>query len=117
MEENVNNANNDAERRNEDYNRERSNTINSLNWRTIIRRGGTLLFMGAATYMGAPYLGPLGSLGMRILENSSNILPTSSVDTDIISRNPRTGNTWNDVSRSFWGSWAMLARYMGNRTD
>lgn len=117
IEENVNDANNDAERRNEEYNLERSNIMNSLNWRTLLRRGGTLLFMGAATYLGAPYLGPLGSLGMRMLENSTNILPTSGIETDITPRTPRSRITWNDVSRSFWGSWSLLARYMGNRSD
>lgn len=42
--ENVNDANNDTERRNEEYNRERSNILNSLNWRTIIRRGERYLY-------------------------------------------------------------------------
>jgi hypothetical protein len=41
IEENVN----DAERRNEEYNRERSNIMNSLNWRTLLRRGSTLLYL------------------------------------------------------------------------
>ena len=117
IEENVNDVNNDAERRNEEYSQGRSNIINSLNWRTVLRRGGTLLFMGAATYVGSPYLGPLGSLGVRILENSANILPTSSIETDMTPRTSRSRITWNDVSGSFWGSWSMLARYMGNRSD
>lgn len=117
MEENVNDANDDAERRNEEYNQERSNIINSLNWRTILRRGGTLLFMGAAAYTGAPYLGPLGNLGMRLLENPTNILPTSGIETDMTPRTSRSRITWNDVSGSFWGSWSLLARYMGNRSD
>ena len=89
IEENVNSANDDAERRNEEYNQERSSIINSMNWRTILRRGGTLLFMGEAT-LGAPYLGPLGGLGMRLLENSGSILPTSSIETDIT---PRTSGS------------------------
>jgi len=117
IEENVNSANDDAERRNEEYNRERSSIINSMNWRTILRRGGTLLFMGAVSYIGAPYLGPLGGLGMRLLENSGSILPTSSIETDITPRTSGSRVTWNDVSRSFWGSWSLLARYMGNRSD
>lgn len=79
IEENVNDANNDAERRNEEYNRERSNILNSLNWRTVLRRGGTMLVMGAAAYIGAPYLGPLGSIGSRMLENSTNILSSSDI--------------------------------------
>lgn len=104
IEENVNDANNDAERRNEKYNRERSNIMNSLNWRTLFRRGTTLLFMGAATtYLGAPYLRPLGSLGIRMLENSTNILSTSGIETGITPRTPRSRITWNDVSGSFWG--------------
>lgn len=117
LEENLNDVNNDVERRNEEYSQRRSDIFNSLNWRTILRRGGTLLFMGAATYAGAPYLGPLGSLGMRILENSANILPTSGIETDMTPRTSRSRITWNDVSGSFWGSWSMLARYMGNRSD
>lgn len=117
IEENVNSANDDAERRNEEYNQERSSIINSMNWRTILRRGGTLLFMGAVSYIGAPYLGPLGSLGMRLLENSGSILPTSSIETDITPRTSGSRITWNDVSGSFWGSWSLLARYMGNRSD
>ena len=118
IEENVNSANDDdAERRNEEYNQESSSIINSMNWRTILRRGGTLLFMGAASYIGAPYLGPLGGLGMRLLENSGSILPTSSIETDITPRTSGSRITWNDVSGSFWGSWSLLARYMGNRSD
>ena len=117
IEENVNDANDDAERRNAEYNQERSNILNSLNWRTILRRGGTLLFMGAATYMGAPYLGPLGSLGIRMLENTANILPTSGIETDLTPRTSGSRITWNDVSGSFWGSWSLLARYMGSRSD
>ena len=118
IEENVNSSNDDdAERRNEEYNQESSSIINSMNWRTILRRGGTLLFMGAASYIGAPYLGPLGGLGMRLLENSGSILPTSSIETDITPRTSGSRIAWNDVSRSFWGSWSLLARYMGNRSD
>ena len=101
--ENTTDVNNNSEERNEEYNRERSNILNSINWRTLLRRGGTLLFMGAATYLGAPYMGPLGNLGIRILENSPNL--SSSL-----------GNG-TDVSRSFWGSWALLASYMGRRSD
>jgi hypothetical protein len=117
IEENVNSTNDDIERRSEEYNRERTNILGSLNWQTVIRRGGTLLLMGAATYLGAPYLGLLGNLGMRVLENSPNILPTSSIETGITPRSTRSGITWNHVSESFWGSWALLARYMGSRSD
>ena len=73
--------------------------------------------MGAATYVGAPYLGPLGSLGMRMLENSPNILPTSSIETGVTPRTPESRITWEHVTGSFWGSWALLARYMGGRSD
>lgn len=117
IDENVNSTNDDVERRSEEYNRERTNILSSLNWRTVISRGGTLLLMGAATYMGAPYLGPLGNLGMRILENSPSILPTSSTETGVAPRSTRSVITWNHVSESFWGSWALLARYMGGRSD
>ena len=117
IDENVNSTNDDVERRSEEYNRERTNILSSLNWRTVISRGGTLLLMGAATYMGAPYLGPLGNLGMRILENSPSILPTSSTETGVAPRSARSVITWNHVSESFWGSWALLARYMGGRSD
>mmetsp|Transcript_17634 Transcript_17634/g.26253 ORF Transcript_17634/g.26253 Transcript_17634/m.26253 type:complete len:300 (-) Transcript_17634:139-1038(-) len=117
IDENVNNTNDDVERRSEEYNRERTNILSSLNWHTAIRRGGTLLFMSAATYLGAPYLGMLGNLGARILENSPNIFPTSGIETGIAPRSTRSGITWNHVSESFWGSWALLARYMGGRSD
>ena len=57
--------------------------------------------MGAVSYIGAPYLGPLGGLGMRLLENSESILPTSSIETDITPRTSGSRITWNDVSGSF----------------
>jgi DNA-binding TFAR19-related protein (PDSD5 family) len=117
IDENTNDANNNSEERNEEYNRERSNVLNSLNWRTILRRGGTLLFMGVATYLGTPYIGPLGNLGMRILENSPNLSSDISNGTDSAPRTQNSRTTWNDVSGSFWNSWALLARYMGRRSD
>ena len=117
IDENTDDVNNNSEERNEEYNRERSNVLNSLNWRTILRRGGTLLVMGAATYLGAPYLGPLGNLGMRILENSPNPSSQLSNGTDITPRIQTSRITWTDVSGSFWNSWSLLARYMGRRSD
>lgn len=117
IDENTNDANNNSEERNEEYNRERSNVLNSLNWRTVLRRGGTLLFMGVATYLGTPYMGPLGNLGMRILENSPNLSSYLSNGTDITPRIQTSRITWTDVSGSFWNSWSLLARYMGRRSD
>jgi hypothetical protein len=117
IDENINDANNNSEERNEEYNRERSNVLNSLNWRTVLRRGGTLLFMGVATYLGTPYIGPLGNLGMRILENSPNLSSYLSNGTDITPRIQTSRITWTDVSGSFWNSWSLLARYMGRRSD
>ena len=117
IDENTNDANNNSEERNEEYNRERSNVLNSLNWRTVLRRGGTLLFMGVATYLGTPYIGPLGNLGMRILENSPNLSSYLSNGTDITPRIQTSRITWTDVSGSFWNSWSLLARYMGRRSD
>lgn len=117
MNENVNDVNNNSEERNTEYNRERSNILNSINYRTLLRRGGTLLFMGVATYLGAPYMGPLGSLGIRILENSPNLSSPLSSGTDITPRIPTSRLTWHDVSESFWNSWSLLARYMSRRSD
>jgi hypothetical protein len=117
IDENINDANNNSEERNEEDNRERSNVLNSLNWRTVLRRGGTLLFMGVATYLGTPYIGPLGNLGMRILENSPNLSSYLSNGTDITPRIQTSRITWTDVSGSFWNSWSLLARYMGRRSD
>jgi len=117
IDENTDDVNNNSEERNEEYNRERSNVLNPLNWRTILRRGGTLLVMGAATYLGAPWLGPIGNLGMRILENSPNLSSQFSNGTDITPRIQTSRITWTDVSGSFWNSWSLLARYMGRRSD
>lgn len=117
MNENIDGVNNNSEERNSEYNRERSNILNSMNWRTLLRRGGTLLFMGAATYLGAPYIGPLGNLGIRVLENSPNLSSSFSSGTDITPRVPTSRITWTDVSGSFWNSWSLLARYMGRRSD
>ena len=111
MNENIDGINNSSEERNTEYNRERSNILNSINWRTLLRRGGTLLFMGA------PYIGPLGNLGIRILENSPNLSSSFSSGTDITPRIPTSRITWPDVSGSFWNSWSLLARYMGRRSD
>jgi hypothetical protein len=108
-------ANSNSESRSGEYNRERANILSSMNWQSILRRGGTLLFMGAATYLGAPYMGQLGNLGLRILENSSDLSSTVSTGTDLAPRNSNTRIIWHDVSGSFWGSWALLARYMGRR--
>lgn len=109
IDENTDDANNNSE--------ERSNVLNSLNWRTVLRRGGTLLFMGVATYLGTPYTGPLGNLGMRILENSPNLSSYLSNGTDITPRIQTSRITWTDVSGRFWNSWSLLARYMGRRSD
>jgi hypothetical protein len=117
IDENTNDVNNNSEERNVEYNRERSNILNSLNWRTLLRRGGTILLMGAATYLGAPHIGPLGNLGMRILENSPNLSSPLSSGTDMTPRIPTSRITWSDVSGSFWDSWSLLARYMGRRSD
>ena len=73
--------------------------------------------MGAATYLGAPWLGPIGNLGMRILENSPNLSSQFSNGTDITPRIQTSRITWTDVSGSFWNSWSLLARYMGRRSD
>lgn len=115
--ENTADVNNNSEERSEEYNRERSNVLNPINWRTLLRRGGTLLFMGTATYLGAPYIGPLGNLGIRMLENSRDISSSFGDGTEVTPRNPTSRITWSDVSGSFWGSWALLARYMGRRSD
>jgi hypothetical protein len=116
--ENTNDVNNNSEERNEEYNRERSNILNSINWRTILRRGGTILVMGVATYLGTPYIGPLlGNLGMRMLENSPNLSLPFSSGTDTTSRIPTSRITWIDVFGSFWNSWSLLARYMSRKSD
>lgn len=62
-----------------------------------------------------PYLGALGNLGMRMLENSPNISSTVSSGTDITPRIPTPRVTWDHVSVSFWSSWLLLARYMGRK--
>jgi DNA-binding TFAR19-related protein (PDSD5 family) len=117
MDRHTNEANSNSDERNETYGRERSNILNSLNWRTILRRSGTLLITGFATYMGAPYMGALGNLGIRLLENSPNLSSSFSNGTDIVPRDPTSRTTWNDVSGSFWNSWSLFARYMGRRSD
>ena len=73
-----------------------------------------LAMMGAASYFGAPYLGSLSSLGIRMLENSPEL---SSFSNGIGTTAPSSRVTWNDVSGSFWGSWSLFARYMGRRSD
>lgn len=115
----TNETNSSNDERNETYGRERSNRLNlsSYNWNTILRRGGTLLITGLATYMGAPYMGALGNAGMRLLENSPNLSSTFSNGTDITPRSPNSRITWTDVSGSFWNSWSLFARYMGRRSD
>lgn len=92
--ENTNEANNSSEERNAAYSRERSNILSSLNWRTILRRGGTLLVTGVATYLGAPYMGPLANIGMRLLENSPNLSSAFNNGSDIVPRNPNSGMTY-----------------------
>jgi hypothetical protein len=69
-----------------------------MNCRTIIRREGTLLVMGAATYLGASYMGPLGNLEIRILENSPDLSSFFSSGTDLAPRNPNSRITWSNVS-------------------
>jgi len=117
MDRNTNEANSNSDERNKTYGRERSNILNSFNWQTILRRGGTLLITGFATYMGAPYMGALGNLGMRLLDNSPNLSSTFGNGTDMIPRDPTSRTTWSDVSGSFWNSWSLFARYMGRRSD
>jgi len=73
--------------------------------------------MRVTTYLGAPYMGPLGNLGMRILENSPNLSSTLSNGTGIALRIPTYRIMWTDISESFWDSWSLLARYTGRGSD
>ena len=113
---NIRNENNENEERQENYNSAQTNILSSINWQAVLRRGGMMLAMGAASYFGAPYLGSLSSLGIRMLENSPE-LSSFSNGTGTTARAPSSRVTWNDVSGSFWGSWSLFARYMGRRSD
>jgi hypothetical protein len=64
----------------EESNSSRTNIPSSLNWRTLLTRSGMLLAAGTATYFGAPQLGSLANLGVRILQDleySSNTVSNS----------------------------------------
>lgn len=80
-------------------NNRRSNLYNNWSLSTILRRGGTLLTLGAAGYFALSHLQPeMGNIGAIVTSGSVRNLFRNRV-------------SWEDVRASFWEYWILLARY------
>ena len=100
--------------RGDSFNRIRSSTLNSLNWRSVISRSGSLLVLGLSAYLGQPYIGAvLTSIGSTF----SNSMVTSLLSNNQFFTNNQRGVRWENVSDSFYTSWEMFFRYLNRRSN
>lgn len=104
-------TNEEIRKRSENAEIARTNILTNINWRTIAIRG---LALGAGVYFGSSYvptaISLFGGLGTMLFQSNEEFGGTM-----INPRGLRVEITWGDVSKSFWNTWAMLAKFMADR--